>query len=43
VATVNCEPCKTNGSTEHPQKEAEFLAAIHDRQVHRGGKTASTR
>lgn len=43
MATVNCKPCKTAGSTEHPQKEAEFLAAVHDRQVHRGGKTASTR
>jgi hypothetical protein len=43
MATVNCEPCKTNGSAEHPPKEAEFLAAVHDRQVHRGAKTATTR
>lgn len=42
MATVSCDPCKTAGSTQHTPKEAEFLATVHDRRAHGGGKTATT-
>lgn len=43
MATVNCEPCKTEGKIQHSQPEAQHLAKVHDDRVHRGGSTAKVK
>ncbi len=43
MATVQCEHCNTAGSDVHPTVVAEYLARVHDRRVHGGGKTAVAR
>ncbi len=43
MAVVRCDPCKTEGTRQHPAPEAAMIARVHDDRVHRGARTATVK